>query len=77
MRSCRGSHFLLEGYIFYTGDPQREFSEQQTDTTLDVYQLNSREVNQGVLEMEMTVTAKNAHQETISYRSKSQRTHEV
>ena len=77
MRSCRGSHFLLGGYIFYTGDLQREFSEQQTDTTLDVYQLCGREVNQGVLEMEMNVTAKNTHQEMISYRSKSQKTHEV
>ena len=77
MRSCRGSHFLLGGYTFYTRDPQREFSEQQTDTTLDVYQLYGREVSQGVLEMEMNVTAKNTHRERISYRSKSQRTHEV
>lgn len=61
IRSCRGSHFLLGGYIFYTGDLQREFSEQQTDTTLDVYQLYSREVNHGVLGIEINVTAKNTH----------------
>lgn len=73
----QGFPFPLGGYTFYTGDPQKEFSEQQTDTTLDVYQLCGREVNQGVLEMEMNVTAKNTHQEMISYRSKSQKTHEV
>ena len=77
MRSCRGSHFLLGAIHFIQGTRKKEFSEQQTDTTLDVYQLCGREVNQGVLEMEMNVTAKNTHQEMISYRSKSQKTHEV